>query len=124
MTSLLTRQDSVEMRVLADAVINVCAELDISQTKLADILGLSQASISRLKSGDGSFEMPPKAAELALLLVRIYQSLDSILANHLYEKQWFSSYNTALQAKPSDLVLTAEGMVRVVSYLDANRSGL
>lgn len=115
---------SKEMSALGRAVLNIGDELDISQVRLAEVLGISQPSVSRLKNPVDPFVLSGKPAEMALLLLRIYRSLDSILDDSNYEKRWFKSFNKGLQGTPADLITSAEGMVRVLSYLDANRAGI
>ena len=48
-------------RVLAKAVLNAAGPLDLSQAALAEILGVSEASVSRMK--DGTYLLGPKEFE-------------------------------------------------------------
>ena len=58
----------------------------------------------------------------ALLLVRLFRALDSIVGDAGTAAAWMKSRNLALAGRPLDLVQSAEGLVRVVHYLDANRA--
>ncbi|MCM0044729.1 MAG: MbcA/ParS/Xre antitoxin family protein [Burkholderiaceae bacterium] len=118
-------QDSSERpeaaSVLGKAVVRAADRLDISHALLAKILGVSAATITRLYSGDYRLDQRRKEWELALLFVRVFRSLDSIVGNQQTARQWLASHNLALGSRPIDLLPTAEGLVRVVHYLDASR---
>ena len=53
--------------------------------------------------------------------MRVFRSLDSILASEDRAKAWLRSENTALGARPIELITRAEGLVSVLHYLDAAR---
>ena len=108
--------------VLAKAVTRAADQLGISQQLLGKILGLSPATVSRLCAG--SYQLDPKRKEwdLALLFVRAYRSLDSIVGDTKSARAWLGSENRALNARPIDLLSDTEGLVRVVHYLDASRA--
>jgi hypothetical protein len=107
-------------RVLAKAVLNAAAALDLSQAALAEILGVSEASISRMK--DGSYLLGPKEFELAALLVRVFRGLDALMGGHARNlRTWFHADNEHLQGPPALLVRRIEGITRVAQYLDFMR---
>lgn len=108
--------------VLAKAVTRAADQLGISQQQLGKVLGLSPATVSRLSAG--SYQLDPKRKEwdLALLFVRAYRSLDSIVGDTKSARAWLGSENRALNARPIDLLSDTEGLVRVVHYLDASRA--
>lgn len=108
--------------VLSKATARAAEQLGLTQTRLARILGLSPASVSRLVAG--SFQLAPdsKAWEFALLLLRLFRSLDSIVGTQEAARTWLQGENLALAGKPIDLIQHTEGLVRVVQYLDASRA--
>jgi hypothetical protein len=108
-------------QVLTKAVTRAAERLDISRTLLAGILGLSAPTITRLYSGTYKLEERRKEWEFALLFVRVFRSLDSIVGDELTARKWLNSENRALNARPLDLMRHTEGLVRVVHYLDASR---
>ncbi|HYX65452.1 MAG TPA: antitoxin Xre-like helix-turn-helix domain-containing protein, partial [Burkholderiales bacterium] len=61
--------------VLTKAVLRAADLLGLSSRALARILGVSEASVSRLVSGSRAIDPASKEGELALLLVRVYRSL-------------------------------------------------
>ena len=109
--------------VLTQAVLRAARLLDLSSGALARILGVSEASISRLASGTRQVDPQSKEGELALLLVRVYRSLDALVGTDGEQrKAWMGSANRALNGRPIELIERAEGLVTVVSYLDAMRA--
>lgn len=111
--------------VLTQAVLRASGLLGLSQGELARTLGISEASVSRLASGSRSIDPHSKEGELALLLVRLYRSLDALVGNDAMRRgAWFGSLNHALNGRPAELVLRAEGLAAVVAYLDGMRAPL
>jgi transcriptional regulator with XRE-family HTH domain len=107
---------------LTKAVVRAAAALGISQAALADILGVSAATASRLAAGGYSLQPVRKREwEFALLFVRLFRSLDAIVGNDRDARAWLRDDNRALGGKPLDLIRGAEGLVRVLHYLDASR---
>ncbi|MGC3962683.1 MAG: DUF2384 domain-containing protein [Rhodocyclaceae bacterium] len=108
--------------VLSKATLRAAVALGISNGRLAQILGVSPATISRLGAGRYQLAENRKEWELALLVVRLFRSLDSIVGSQDGARRWLQGENLALGAKPEDLIVSAEGLVRVVQYLDASRA--
>jgi len=109
--------------VLTKALIRASGLLGLSNAVLARVLGVSEASVSRLASGARTIDPATKEGELALLLVRVYRSLDALVGTDAAQrKAWMSGFNHALNGKPIDLIERADGLVAVVSYLDAMRA--
>jgi transcriptional regulator with XRE-family HTH domain len=107
---------------LSKAAIRAATALRISQATLADVLGLSTSSVSRLVAGTYQLEQSRgKEWELALLLVRLFRSLDAIVGPGEKAQAWLTGENTALNARPIDLIRSAQGLVNVVEYLDLYR---
>ena len=108
--------------VLSKAVIRAAERLDISRSLLAKVLGLSPATVTRLFAGHYQLEQNRKEWEFALLFVRVFRSLDSIVGDETTAKKWLNSDNLGLNGKPIDLIRQTEGLVRVVHYLDSARA--
>jgi len=62
--------------------------------------------------------------EFALLFVRMFRSLQAIVGNDHDAQVWLKHENLALGARPLELIRSAEGLVRVLHYLDASRARL
>lgn len=108
-------------RVLTRAVVNAARALGISQAGLAAIIGLSTPTVSRMANGAYLLDPQRKEWELAALFVRLFRSLDSIVASDEKARAWLAGENRALGARPGELLPSAEGLIRVLSYLDAAR---
>lgn len=107
--------------VLSKAVARAAERLGLSRSLLAKVLGVSPSTVTRLYAGDYQLDQGRKEWEFALLFVRAYRSLDSIVGNDGTAKKWLTSENHALNGRPVDLIGNTEGLVRVVHYLDASR---
>lgn len=109
--------------VLTKAVLRAAGLLALSSAALARILGVSEASVSRLYAGSRAIDPKSKEGELALLLVRVYRSLDALVGSDAAQrKAWLHGHNRALNGRPAELLERADGLVTVVAYLDAMRA--
>ena len=109
-------------RVLGKAVVRAADLLGLTQKELSRILGVSEATASRLRSD--KYRLSPDRAkewELARLFVRLFRSLDALWGHDDVARTWLASPNLALGTRPRDLLTSVEGLVRVVAYLDAAR---
>lgn len=107
--------------ILSKAVGRAAQRLGISRALLAQVLGVSAPTISRLYQGKYQLEPNRKEWEFALLLVRLFRSLDSIVGDEETARTWLNSPNLGLNERPIELIRNTEGLVRVVHYLDASR---
>lgn len=107
--------------VLSKAVARAAERLNVSRSQLAKILGVSPSTVTRLYAGDYQLEQHRKEWEFALLFVRMFRSLDSIVGEESTARKWLNSDNRGLNGRPLDLINNTEGLVRVVHYLDASR---
>lgn len=107
--------------VLSKAVARAAERLGISRSLLAKVLGVSPSTITRLYSGEYKLEQNRKEWEFALLFVRAFRSLDSIVGEETTARKWLNSENRGLNGRPIELISNTEGLVRVVHYLDASR---
>ena len=120
-TAAATEQTANAAVVLSKAVARAAERLGVSRALLAKVLGVSPATITRLHAGDYQLEQHRKEWEFALLFVRLFRSLDSIVGEERTARAWLNSDNKALNARPIELISQTEGLVRVVHYLDAAR---
>lgn len=116
-----TYQEPSAPHVLSKAVLSVADRLGISAKQLAAIVGCSEAGVSRLKKGRG-IDPASKEGELALLLVRLYRSLNAIVGgNDEQSEKWLKAHNHHLDAVPCEKIDSVEGLINVIQYLDAMR---
>jgi hypothetical protein len=109
--------------VLTKAVLGAASRLGVSNKVLAAIIGLSEATVSRMGSGRYTLSRDEKAFDLAVLFVRLFRALDAMAhGDEAVSRAWLRNENVALGAKPLALVQTVSGLVHVVDYLDARRA--
>jgi len=112
-------------RVLTGAVLRASALLEITQSGLAHILGLSPSTVSRMANGTYTLDDQKKEWELGALFVRLFRSLDAVIgSNDSAARAWLNGPNSTLTGRPIELIRSTEGLVRVVQYLDAARGRL
>ncbi|GAB1388823.1 MAG: hypothetical protein AMXMBFR78_01270 [Rubrivivax sp.] len=109
--------------VLTKAAIRAADLLDLHGAELARVIGVSDSTISRYRSGAAAIAPTTKAGELALLLVRLFRSLDPLVGSDgQLRAQWMRSRNEALGGVPAELILRPDGLVRTLAYLDGMRA--
>ncbi|MBT9368682.1 MbcA/ParS/Xre antitoxin family protein [Rhizobium sp. CSW-27] len=114
---------AAEGAVVSKAVMKAAERLGISGRALGGILGLSEASVSRLKRAELTLSPGEKSFELALLFIRLFRSLDAITGgDETVAKAWLRNENTALGGIPLDKIITIAGLIDVLAYLDARRA--
>ncbi len=126
----MSRQNTAEsdrlherQRVLTTAVIKAADIMGLRQSLLAQIIGVSESTVSRMVKGDYLIKADSKEWELAALLVRLFRSLDAIVAGDERSLQsWLQGYNTALKAAPANLIISVSGLAKTVDYVDAYRA--
>lgn len=109
--------------VLSRATVRAAQVLAVSQVDLADVIGVSAATMSRIVNGQKQLEPGSKAWQLAALFVRLFRALDAIVgSDDRAARAWISSENHGLGGVPLDLIREPAGLVRTVDYLDAARA--
>lgn len=121
-SGILTQDAPTKAAVVSKAVIRAAAALGLNNAELARILGVSAATITRLKKGERTLEADGKAYELALLLIRLYRGLDSITGDDESTRSWVRGANLDLHARPIDLIATIPGLTHTVAYVDSFRA--
>jgi len=111
-----------ESATLGKAVTRAAELLGLSQQSLATVLGVSRPTVTRLVHGRYALSRHRAHEwEMATLFVRLFRSIDALVGHGDTARAWLSGANTDLGARPIDLILSAEGLVRVLHYLDAHR---
>jgi hypothetical protein len=110
--------------VLGKAVLAAASRLGVRGRHLADVLGMSEASVSRMRSR-ATIEPGSKHGELALLFLRLFRSLDALVGgNDMQAQAWLRAPNDHTGGVPAEQIRTVEGLVNVVQYLDGMRGRL
>jgi transcriptional regulator with XRE-family HTH domain len=122
MPRVLAKSKPEPRRVLTGAVLRASSLLQITQSSLAQILGLSPSTVSRMANGTYTLDDQKKEWELGALFVRLFRSLDAVIgSNDAAARGWLQAENSGLIGRPIELIRSTEGLVRVVQYLDAAR---
>jgi len=109
--------------VLTRATVRAADHLGVRNGELAAMLGVSVPTVSRMKKEDYLLSEGSKPFELAQLFMRLFRSLDAIVgSDDATARSWMAAENTALGARPIDLIQSVIGLVRTVSYLDSRRA--
>jgi transcriptional regulator with XRE-family HTH domain len=109
--------------VLSRAAVRAAQLLAVSQVDLADIIGVSGSTISRIVNGQKQLEAGSKPWQLAALFVRLFRSLDAIVgSDDAAARAWLRGENRALGGTPLELIREPAGLARTVDYLDAARA--
>jgi hypothetical protein len=113
-----------EAAVLAKALLSAAGRLGLRNRQLGEIIGSSEASVSRLRAGR-DLDPARKEGELALMFLRLYRSLDALVGgDDAKARAWLHAENDHLGGIPAERIRTVEGLVDVVQYLDAMRGRL
>jgi uncharacterized protein (DUF2384 family) len=119
----LERVGSSDGTLMASAISKAAAFWDLTNDSLGATLGLSAATVSRLRNGQWQFERGTKPFELAQLLLRLFRSLDSMTgSDDLSSRSWLTANNTELDGRPIDLIRSIQGLMSVTDYVDAYRA--
>ena len=109
--------------VLTKATLRAAIQLGLTNKLLATVIGVSEATVSRMRSGDYLLQRGQKPFDLAVLFVRLYRSRDAIVGgDDAVAGSWLKNRNTVLDAEPLTLIQTVPGLMNVIQYLDARRA--
>ncbi len=108
--------------ILRKALLRMADYLVFTRRELCSILGLSEASLSRLYDGKRYIDPTSKEGELAIMMLRLYRSLDILFGGNQKQCQlWLRSENQHLGAIPALMIQSIQGLNLTTQYLDAMR---
>src|ERR1700749_3830932 len=101
MPRALSKSKAEPRLVLTGAVLRASTLLEITQASLAQILGLSPSTISRMANGTYTLDDQKKEWELGALFVRLFRSLDAVIgSNDSAARGWLPSANNGPKSPP------------------------
>ncbi|MDX8537316.1 MbcA/ParS/Xre antitoxin family protein [Mesorhizobium abyssinicae] len=114
---------TAENAVVTKATLRAAELLDVTARVLASVIGVSEATVSRMRKQDFLLERGTKPFELAVLFVRLFRSLDAIVGgDEGIARAWLKNANTAFGGAPIEKIQTISGLVDVIAYLDSRRA--
>ena len=109
--------------VLTSAVTRIAELWNLSNGKLAAILGLSPATVSRLRHGQARLDPASKSFEAGQFLLRLFHSLDALLgSDDDAARRWLEADNLDLGGQPIEQVDTMRGLIELCDYVDFYRA--
>lgn len=124
MTRIRPRPDPLaDAAVVTKAAVRAAGRLGLSNRTLARILGVSEATVSRMGAGAYLLKRGDKAFEVALLFLRMFRALDALAGgDEQVSRAWLRNDNLALGGVPAVRIESLAGLIDVVGYLDADRA--
>lgn len=112
-----------DAQVLCSALARIADFWGFSNAKLGTVLGLSPATVSRIRSGRTLLDPASKAFEAGQFLLRLFRGLDALMgSDDDASRRWLATRNLDLDARPLDLIDSFRGLVTVCDYVDAHRA--
>jgi hypothetical protein len=109
--------------VVTKAAVRAAARLGLSNRALARVLGVSEATVSRMGTGTYLLKRGDKAFEVALLFLRMFRALDALAGgDEQVSRAWLRNDNLALGGVPAARIESLAGLIDVVGYLDTDRA--
>ncbi|WP_404465371.1 DUF2384 domain-containing protein [Vreelandella aquamarina] len=117
----LAQSRSTPDQVLAKAVLRAAEQLGLSQSALAEVLGVHRTTITQLKK---NLKLDPnsKQGELALLLIRLARALFALTGgDQVWIQHFMRTPNRATGGVPAEQVTRLEGLFAVLRFVDGMR---
>ena len=123
MATLAPQARKSDAQVLSSAIGRVADFWGFSNAKLGAVLGLSPATVSRIRSGRSVLDPASKSFEAGQFLLRLFRGLDALMgSDDDASRRWLAAANLDLDARPLDLIDSFKGLMTVCDYVDAHRA--
>ena len=117
------RPAKLEAVALTKATLRAAQRLGVKNRVLAAVIGVSEATVSRMSKSEFMLAPETQAFELSAMFVRLFRALDAIVGgDESVAKAWLVNINSALGDTPINLIQSVSGLVNVVQYLDSRRA--
>ena len=119
----VTTSDESRAAVITKATVRAARFLGLTNATLAIVIGLSEATVSRMASGLYLLDPKNKPYELSLLLIRLFRSLDAMVGGEEGPMQsWMRTNNLLLLGIPVEKIQTITGLMDTMNYVDISRT--
>ena len=109
--------------LLTTALARIADLWSLSNAKFGAILGVSQATASRLRSGASTLDPASKSFEAGQFLLRLFRSLDALMgSDDDAARRWLATANLDLGTKPIETIDTFRGLIALCDYVDGFRA--
>lgn len=123
MATRIAEPERDDERLLTGAVATIANFWDLGNAKLGSVLGVSPATVSRLRAGRSKLDARSKSFEAAQYLLRLFRGLDALMgSDDGAARRWLGAPNLDLEARPIDLLDSITGLIAVCDYVDAHRA--
>lgn len=123
MRALPAAAECSDAQILTDAIARIADFWGLTNAKLGSILGLSSATVSRLRKGASTLDPASKSFEAGQFLLRLFRALDALMgSDDAASQRWLATRNLDLDARPLDLIGSFRGLITVCDYVDAHRA--
>lgn len=113
-----SRQSLDQKRILAKAFFKASEQLNLSQTQLAMILGISEPEIHKLRS-KGQIDPFSQQGERALLIIRLFKALYNLSGGDQKKIQLFlNTRNRVTGGIPLKQIETTHGLVACLQFVE------
>ena len=123
MATLAAKTKRSDGQVLSSALTRIAEFWGFSNPKLGLVLGLSPATVSRIRGGQSTLDPASKSYEAGQFLLRLFRGLDAMMgSDDDASRRWLATPNLDLDARPLDLIDSFKGLITVCDYVDAHRA--
>ena len=88
MQNHLHSADTQQGVILTKALKNAADYWGVNNKHLGDVIGLSEASVSRLKNGQYVIDPKSKSWQLAVLFLRVFRGLDAYMGGNIDNEKY------------------------------------
>ncbi len=119
--SALAQQSPTQGIVLAKAIVKASKQLGLTQSEVAEAIGLHRTAVSRLKTKP-FLDPKSKEGQLALILIRIARALFALTGgDEHWIKRFMQTENKITGGVPAQQISSIEGLMTVLRFVDAIR---
>lgn len=105
--------------IVTTALLRAAEDLGITARALAPVIGVSEATLYRMKNDGFALAPGTKPFELAVLFVRLFHALDATVGGDpQVARAWPHNANEAFDGRPVEKIRTSAGLLDVIAYLD------
>lgn len=113
-------RSSEARRALSQSTIRAAELLHLNQAALAQILGVSVASVIRMHEHEWALEPETKPWNHAVLFIRLFRTLQTLVGERDdIARAWLHTLNRDLGDVPAKMIRRTEGLGLVVQYVNA-----